>query len=695
MTGVAIHHSRLLCLLWTIGALLLVADVATAGDCLQGPWRARFVFVGINHYEVADRNAQRLNTSDMGPSGRIEELAGPENDVAIIRQAIADAYDLPLAGSQVKAPGINPAPCERPGGLSVTLLGECATRDAILSAFREAIQCAAPGYTVLFYFAGHGAELGDRTGLEPDADGMILPVNARVNPNDPDDADIAGWEITNIVNSGTQRGVNVVTIFDSCHSAAASRALVTATARGAPPMPVVQKTPPRQPLINAGAGHHIHLAATDHDGQAWETQIKEFEDQSHGLFTAALALAIRQLKPSPGVPAPTYEDIFDAASAQFAPILEQHQQRFYREGPVYDRFLGGAAPARIAKAIFDPKTGGFTLDAGADSGVTKGSTYGLFPNSTDAALAERGDKAGLIAEVLETLPYSARLIVSSGKAPAENLFAREITHRFASAPLRVRVDVPGPLGNSISQTLSGTGMIAVGPRDPQYFVRATADGVIVTSGRRRAAPGRDDGKPGYDTSDTSAFLEQLSADITKIAHYHEILALAGQSKGSRPAIAVVPHDPKPEGCLDLSDAPLTEVAVGQPFDIVLSNPTEGRYLAWIQLSNDFSVKAKWPPANATQEILVHPGCPLRFSGATVNEPAHMVYVLLSTDKPIYASDFDQAGARGSEPPPDDPLRAILWRAMAGTRGVEAGSPPPVDWAAAVFEFDVKSELGRP
>ena len=668
--------------------LFLVVTGARADDCVLGPWHARFVFVGINHYLVADHNAERRVAGGGQSASRIDELAGPESDVSILKQAIAETYDFPLLTAVGLARSNGPAPCEAAGGLSTTLLGACATRTAILKAFQTSVRCAGSGDTVLFYFAGHGAEVGDRKGFEPDADGMILPVNARLDPNNPDDADIAGWEIDNIVNEGSQRGVNVVTIFDSCHSAAASRALVTATARGAPPMPDDQKRPTAQPAIASGSGHHIHIAATDHDGQAWETAVKEYDDHIHGLFTAALALAIRQLKPAPGAPPPTYEDIFDTASAMYAPQLEQHRQTFYREGPVYDLFLGKKAPPRISKATPSTKPGVFSLDAGADSGVTIGSTYGLFASPGDAATADKPERSGLIAEVRDVRPYSAKLMVTGGKAPSRQLYAREITHRFATAPLSVRVDVPGPLGATITQALNSTGMIAVGPTHPMYFVQQTSAGVVVTTGGRRAAPGRENDGPGYDTSNMSAFLAAIADDMSKIARYHEVLALAAQSRGVKPAIAIFPHDPNPQGCVDLGGAPLSKVQVGQAFDIVLSNPTEGRYLSWLQLADDFSVKEKWPPSNATQEILVHPGCPLRFSGAHVDEPAHMVYVLLSTDKPIYASDFAQAGTRGAGPAPNDPLRALLWHAMAGTRGVGEQTPPTVDWGASIFQFDV-------
>ena len=39
--------------------LFLVVTGARADDCVLGPWHARFVFVGINHYLVADHNAER------------------------------------------------------------------------------------------------------------------------------------------------------------------------------------------------------------------------------------------------------------------------------------------------------------------------------------------------------------------------------------------------------------------------------------------------------------------------------------------------------------------------------------------------------------------------------------------------------------------------------------------------------------
>ena len=653
-------------MMWALAAL--AAGGAQAEGCATGAGVSRFVFVGVDHYLVTDR---------AGHEKDLKNLAGPENDVALIKTAIAKAYGLDLTAASKGSDG-----CERAGGRSVTLTGACATRQAVLGALSDTVAASSACDVLMFYFAGHGAEDPDTRGVSAGQEGAILPVNARRDPNDAGDADIAGWEVDDIVRRATGRGVNVVTVFDSCHSAAASRGAVVGVERRAPPMSPSQKRPAPAPLAAAaaaagpGLGYHVHLAAAAHDGLSWEAPIADLGGEVHGLFSYALSRAILQNSQLEGAP-PTYQRIMDAALTL---MPAGYDQRPYREGPAEDAFLGAAAGGRIARAQPVP-AGGFSLDAGTLSGVTPGSTYGLYADSPAA-----GANPVAVAVVDQAAPYSAHLRVTTGAPPGESLWARELSHRFGDNALKVRIDLPSAVTARLVSALGDADIVQVVADGPQYVLRRAPGGgvAIYALDLRRAAPGRDDAAAGYDPA-RADFAETVRQALIKIATYHEVLDLVTQARGPAPGIAIVGPNDAPGQCGGVRGAPnLQRVRLGQPFDLVISNPS-GRYLTLIQLADDFSVQAVWPPRDATQQIMVPPDCPKQFPDQAMDPPAgHYVEILLSTSQPVYVDDFNQTGVRGATDR-NNPLASILSRAQSGRRG-PAATPTDVDWGAARIDL---------
>ncbi len=650
--------------LWAMS--ILATGAAHAQDCAPGAGAQSFVFVGIDHYLVTDRP---------GHGKDLKNLSGPENDVVMIKAAIASAYGVDLTARARGSDG-----CERPGGRGVTLIGACATRQAVLGALLGAVGASRACDTVMFYFAGHGAEDPDTRGVSAGQEGAILPVNARRDPNDAGDADIAGWEIDAIVRQATSRGVNLVTVFDSCHSAAATRGAVVGVERVAPPMSPRQRRPayaPPSPATSgtrSAEGYHVHLAGAAHDGVSWEAPIADLGGEAHGLFTYALSRAILQASQAPGAP-PTYQQIMDAALTLMPAGYDQSP---YREGPAQDAFLGAAVGGRLARALPVP-AGGFSLDAGTLSGVTQGSTYGLF--ATPLAPGAAGPEAAPVAVVDQADPYSAHLRVTSGAPPGGPLWAREISHRFGDNALKVRIDLNAALKARITTALGDADIVQVVADGPQYVLRpAPKVGVAIYSlDRHRAAPGRDDVLAGYDPANAD-FADKVKQALIKIATYHEVLDLVSQARGPAPGIAIVGPDDAPGQCGGVRNAPnLAKVRLKQPFDLVISNPP-GRYLTLIQLLPDFAVQAVWPPRDASQNIMVPPDCPKQFPDQWMDPPAgHYIEILLSTSQPVYADDFNQSGVRGAAG--DNPLTSLLARAQSGRRG-PAATPTDVTWGAA-------------
>ena len=265
-------------------ASLLCAAPSTAGEI-------RALFVGIDDY------APEVDA----------DLKGAVNDVRFIRERLDHTYKLKL--DPFPAAGA----CEASGERSITLLTACAKRAAILASFDRLIKASAPGDTVLFYFAGHGAygPSGTRSGTQSSGkNSSIVAADSRTAFGDGNIVDdILDITLKDRIDEASAHGVQIATIFDSCNSGTATRAANDPT-RAIDPAPANDpadetldpstRWKPRTPPPGIKRATPIHLAAAL-DGQ----KAIEFGEGAnrHGVFTVALADAFSQ---NPGA---TYGDI--------------------------------------------------------------------------------------------------------------------------------------------------------------------------------------------------------------------------------------------------------------------------------------------------------------------------------------------------------------------------------------------------
>jgi hypothetical protein len=105
-------------------------------------------------------------------------------------------------------------------------------RADILAAFDTVVADTQSGDGVLIYYSGHGSQVRDRDGEEPDdMDETIVPRDSGrgAEPN----RDITDDEIHSVVQALTAKGADVTFIFDSCHSGSATRGLFRKKPEGA------------------------------------------------------------------------------------------------------------------------------------------------------------------------------------------------------------------------------------------------------------------------------------------------------------------------------------------------------------------------------------------------------------------------------------------------------------------------------
>jgi len=173
------------------GAWLLRSTLALAGLLLPSGVgaQARYaVFVGINDYVPFEDE----------PGG---DLLGAERDAREVREVLEERWALDPANALI-------------------LLGRSATKEAVRDALTVWLAGRAePGDLAIFYFAGHGSQVYDLDGDEPDGlDETIAPADVlpTSSANDIRDDELRAWL--------GAIGADVVVILDSCHSGTASRA---------------------------------------------------------------------------------------------------------------------------------------------------------------------------------------------------------------------------------------------------------------------------------------------------------------------------------------------------------------------------------------------------------------------------------------------------------------------------------------
>ncbi len=159
----------------------------------------RAVLIGIDDYS-ASRFEKRPSP---GSERDWANLSGAVNDVDAMQEMLVARYDF------------------RPADILV-LKNQAATREAILKAIDERLECASErGDIAFFYYAGHGSQVSNTKSSEPDKlDESLVPADARAGASD-----IRDKELRRRFNRILDRGARLTVLLDSCHSGSGARGL--------------------------------------------------------------------------------------------------------------------------------------------------------------------------------------------------------------------------------------------------------------------------------------------------------------------------------------------------------------------------------------------------------------------------------------------------------------------------------------
>ncbi|HJT21138.1 MAG TPA: caspase family protein [Nitrospira sp.] len=341
----------LLVALWTVRDDQWVA-AQPAQDQRGGTKRA--LLIGINKYRA------------------VPKLQGSLNDVETMRQVLITRWGFPESNIQF-------------------LKDEQATRDGILAALKQFVGETGPNDTVYIHYSGHGSQVADLNGDEPDdkLDETLVPQDGRTGTV----PDITDDELDAIFSRLSTKHAFIV--LDSCHSGTATRSLDIRTRSvpqdtrvelyrhlsdsGVRTRGTIQMLPAHYVLMTGAASHQEAL-----DGPV--------DGRYHGFFSYALS---KSLSASPAAASP--REIFRGIETE----LKRIQTHFGRasmpepqlEAPpeLLDMPLlaaqGGAATAADTRPasrlawldVIGADAGRATLVNGLLLGAAPGSTWAIYP----------------------------------------------------------------------------------------------------------------------------------------------------------------------------------------------------------------------------------------------------------------------------------------------------------------------------
>ena len=695
--------------------LLLAALLLAAGPCDA---KVRALFVGINDYRGYPDNP-------IAP----KPLHGAVNDVAIIKAALAQHYQvdvgpMPAAGD-----------CQAPGSAAITLIDQCATRDAILRALDAQIDAAASGDLIIFYFSGHGAyrdDYGFRAGQDA-GNSTLVPFDGRIGVP----RDIYDVEVRDRLYRANRRGISVLTIFDSCSSGTANRDLRESVAsRNAPP---ISTGPPPSagtelPLPEDQA-YLVHLAAVADNGLALEYRFATDDGlapvpQIDGVFTRALALALAQ---DPG--RSTYRDIAERTRWLMAqlgvaapPVLDsrppgarqqpmrlaetdkaesqRRRERLARqatqaEGDLDKYFLGNAAPtARIYPAVAST---GLSLDTPQDgrlSGLTTGSRFSVHCSLADAG-ANREPVVGE-AVVTTVSGTSAKLQLAAplaacadGPVPNPGLGLRETRHSYLGLKLRIGArGADAAEAARLDTALAGAGALLRDDANAAYYlsVETDANRCNPQSSPRtaafRAADGRlilclgNSGEPTFD--------RRLADIVRAAANFHAVALLPTERTGTLASITLqTPDCDESDTNCHYATGGNNPVLTGDGIAIDVTAGTQPVYAYALLLDGrNFRVQ----PLNGAQNndgTAIPPEDGRRLFAGNFGAPGELNLLVLVSPKPISLAALYQQPVRDAGGPPPGALERLLIAAGQGRRGEPEVAPEL--WDAKLTRFTITAK----
>jgi len=605
----------------------------------------------------------------------VTKLKGAVNDVESMRQLLVKHFGFPNDNEHM-----------------LVLTNEQAKRDAILQGLKEhLIAKATPDSIVVFHYSGHGSQIRDISRDEIDEwDETIVAYDSGHRDPHPN-RDIIDDELLDLLNQLTEKTPNVTLIFDSCHSGTVTRGsgLDRQIERDERPPAGLKSAPAattrgvdegKSGLRPPNARYAVISGATSAES-AYEMEVN---GKHYGTLTWYLVEQLRQAGQNT-----TYRDIMDQVKkAVTAKYWAQHPQL---EGPGEDQLVFGTQslpPLPYVAAKGNPD-GTITLAAGQVQGVTKGSTYDVYPPGAKSFGADAKSIAKVEITEVETT-YSKGKITKDGPVP-DAARAVEREHHYPDPVLRVhfmfedpktKAPVPSATLQKIRKelekfkhiisvpTANGYDLLLREQQDPQ-----TGKRYIITEGGEETT----EISPRVTVEDPGAVVTVMEL-VTHWAKWFNVLQICNQNPDLKLDFVVKPHgSAASRGSLADREVNLSLLR-GEQFSIQITNKSQKDiYIALLNLSSDGKVDLVFPRGG--EQEFMEPGKTLtKILRTTLPDGRDSIRDVLKLVATTSYADFrflKQPAVPGGQRLADtrgksaNPLEELLAGAAIGaTRGVE-------------------------
>lgn len=612
----------------------------------------RAVFVGIDAYAFSQKQ---------NPKSDFKDLHGAVNDARTMKETLRAKYALDFDRD-------DDPKCATANALSITLVNECATRKAIFDAWRKQIAASAPGDTLVLYYAGHGSQYVENQVFDQPSgfNDTILPHDAR-NPKSSAalGGEILDREIKEVIDSATAKGVNVVSIFDSCHSGTITRdGPADGESRSAPRraahglVPVGLPTPP-----GPGGGYRVHFAGSADGEEAREVGTL---GKRSGVFTTALAEAFRAM------PDAAFADIATEVRLKVAERgnIAQHPQA---EGALNASM--GKAERRVP--LFDVSTSGgrIWIGGGRLVGVSPGSTFALYATTTDAL----GDDPKPLAEGKVGEVEATRAVLEFAGATIPKLLpkavARETQHAFGVQVLLVRNGAAPSDQAALSGMLATIDFVRVGEPAMLAIVPASGEYKLVgNDGVSIAALG---------PVGAADFAARLRNALQMVARVQMLLSLRTDASRADTRFCIGNDlDANAFACkpTDQSNGPVLKLGEKAKL-IAVNRASKPRFIYVFAIDETYAVNLALPDGQGTDQAVAADRPRVGFG--TPDTKGRLTFLTISSTDPIKPSVLEQSGA-GARDAAACGVSALTRLLCSAQRGARDPSVPSVgNWTATV------------
>lgn len=605
-------------------------------------------------------------------SDRISSLSGCVNDVMDMKALLLGKYEFPEQNVLV-------------------LTNEQATHAGIVAALQNhLIAHAERDDIVVFHFSGHGSQMKDISGDEPDGwDETLVPHDSR----DPQGRvfDLSDDELNGLLQRLSQKTKNVTFIFDSCHSGTATRGALT---RNIPP-------DDRQPPASVPA-YAVSTRGAEAEGSDLRLQTlnyvliagclskqTSFEHLAEGKERGALTyFLVRELRHSR--PGATYRDVMDRVKGNVNALYPNQLPQL--EGTKLDQYVfsdstGLAQPYVLASPAGSNQV---KLAAGDVQSVTAGSIFEIYQPGAKKFAAPEQPLAK--AEVTSVSPFSAAAKIISGRQIPAFARAVERERRYPDQKLRVYYQglAQSPALQAIKTELDGLSFVETSPAPRSYhlLLRQIGDAIATEGADTTEISPR---VPVRESGATARVVHQ----VKQWAKWFNVLSLDNPAATVKIDLAIravqegITRDPF--AAIDKAEAVL---AAGESFEVTVTNQaSRDLYLSILDLSTDGSIAVIYPyPEGASELLKAGASVTQRFDTFVPENRATITDVIkvFATASPVDFHVLTQAAVRDVQELPADPLGQLLAQATLGqSRGAKPSAVDLGSWATSQRVFKIK------